>query len=65
MDSTAVKADRAPSSGSGSQNEKAAVSQLEQSETGILSYGYDAVATKKLVRKMDLVLIPFLALLYL
>lgn len=37
----------------------------EELEPGVSSSGFTQLATKKLVRKIDLVLIPWLALLYL
>jgi hypothetical protein len=39
--------------------------QLEQSISASSSVGFDAKATRRLLRKIDLALIPFLALLYL
>jgi hypothetical protein len=41
------------------------VEHVESASTSSSNLGFDATATKKLLRKIDLVLLPFLALLYL
>ena len=44
---------------------KTEIAQLEHAETHDDHVSYDTKATKRLLRKMDIRLIPFLALLYL
>lgn len=41
------------------------VEMVESGSTSSQEFGYDAKATSKLIRKIDWVLLPFLALLYL
>lgn len=51
----------------GSEKDAYAVEQLEMVESGAQTpeLGFDEKRTKKLIRKVDIVLLPFLALLYL
>ena len=45
--------------------EKQTVEMIESSSTSSSDLGFDAKQTKRLIRKIDVVLLPFLALLYL